>query len=85
MTRIAAVHGVLPAHRYQQREITDALAAMCPPGAGAQRRDRGVLDRLHATAGVRTRPLALPLERYGLLAASGRPTTCPNSSCCGGR
>jgi predicted naringenin-chalcone synthase len=51
---------VLPAHRYQQREITDALAAMCPPGAGARRRDRGVLDRLHATAGVRTRHLALP-------------------------
>ncbi|MFF7640416.1 3-oxoacyl-[acyl-carrier-protein] synthase III C-terminal domain-containing protein [Streptomyces canus] len=72
MTRIAAVHGVLPAHRYDQREITDALAAMRPPGAGAPERDRGVLDRLHATARVRTRHLTLPLERYGLLDGFGQ-------------
>src|SRR5690349_4943433 len=72
MTRIAAVHGVLPAHRYHQHEITDALAAMCPPGAGAPERDRGVLDRLHATACVRTRHLALPLERYASLDGFGQ-------------
>ncbi|WP_331446919.1 type III polyketide synthase [Streptomyces xanthochromogenes] len=60
MTRIAAVHGVLPPHRYQQSEITEAVAAMClPPGA-----DRSVLRRLHTSAAVTTRHLALPLERY---------------------
>ncbi|WSQ08831.1 type III polyketide synthase [Streptomyces sp. NBC_01231] len=72
MTRIAAVHGVLPAHRYHQREITDALAAMCLPGAGTPERDRGVLDRVHATARVRTRHLALPLERYAFLEGFGQ-------------
>ncbi len=47
MTQIAAVHGVLPPHRYQQAEITEAVAAMClPPGA-----DRAVLRRLHTSAG----------------------------------
>src|SRR5438270_7449564 len=72
MTHIAAVRGVLPAHRYRQREITDALAAMWLPGADAQNRDRGVLDRLHATACVRTRHLTLPLERYPLLDGFGQ-------------
>ncbi|MFF0157924.1 type III polyketide synthase [Streptomyces sp. NPDC005263] len=72
MTRIAAVDGVLPAHRYHQREITDAFAAMRRPGAGAPERDRGMLDRLHAAAGVRTRHLALPLERYAQLDGFGQ-------------
>ncbi len=68
MTRIAAVHGVVPPHRYEQRAITDAVAAVClPPGA-----DRGVLDRLHASAGVTTRHLALPLEQYAGLSGFGR-------------
>jgi alkylresorcinol/alkylpyrone synthase len=72
MTRIAAVHGVLPAHRYHQHEITDALAAMRLPASGAPERDRGLLDRLHATACVRTRHFALPLERYALLDGFGQ-------------
>ncbi|MEY9968091.1 alkylresorcinol/alkylpyrone synthase [Streptacidiphilus sp. MAP12-16] len=67
MTRIVAVHGVLPEHRYEQSEITEAFAAMClPPGS-----DRGVLERLHSTATVRTRHLALPLERYASLSGFG--------------
>ncbi|MDI5963043.1 type III polyketide synthase [Streptantibioticus silvisoli] len=67
MTRIAAVSGVLPPHRYAQSEITDALAAVClPPGA-----DRAVFDRLHACAGVRHRHLALELPRYGTLSGFG--------------
>ncbi|MEY9946704.1 type III polyketide synthase [Kitasatospora sp. GAS1066B] len=68
MTRIAAVHGVLPAHEYQQHEITDALATMglAPQG------NRAVLDRLHATSTVRTRRLALPLERYATLSGFGQ-------------
>ncbi len=67
MTRIAAVCGVLPPHRYPQQEITDALAALCLP-AGA---DRSVLDRLHASAAVRTRHLALELPRYAALSGFG--------------
>lgn len=67
MTRIVGIHGVLPPHRYEQHEITDAFAAMClPPGA-----ERGVLDRLHATAMVRSRHLALPLEDYPGLGGFG--------------
>ncbi|MFD8308442.1 type III polyketide synthase [Streptomyces sp. NPDC059690] len=72
MTRIAAVHGALPAHRYHQREITDALAVMHLAGATAPEQDRGVLNRLHARACVRTRHLTLPLERYALLDGFGQ-------------
>lgn len=67
MTRIAAVCGVLPPHRYEQHEITDALAAM---GASSGT-ERALLNRVHAAAGVRTRHLALPLERYGELSGFG--------------
>ena len=67
MTRIVAVHGVLPEHRYEQSDITEAFADMClPPGS-----DRGVLERLHATSTVRSRHLALPLERYAALGGFG--------------
>ncbi|WP_406288768.1 type III polyketide synthase [Embleya sp. NBC_00896] len=60
MTRIAAVRGALPPHRYRQAEITEALATMClPEGTG-----RALLDRMHASAGVETRHLALPLDHY---------------------
>jgi alkylresorcinol/alkylpyrone synthase len=67
MTRIAAVSGVLPPHRYAQAEITEAVAAMCLPD-GAR---RGVLDRLHANTQVGYRYLALPLDRYGGLDGFG--------------
>lgn len=67
MTRIAAVTGALPPHRYPQAEITDEFAAMClPEGA-----NRAVLDRVHANAGVRHRHLALPLDRYAKLEGFG--------------
>ncbi|MEU1423149.1 type III polyketide synthase [Kitasatospora sp. NPDC005751] len=68
MTTIAAVHGVLAPHRYEQGEITEALTAMC----AASDAQRGVLQRLHATAAVGTRHLALPLERYRELGGFGR-------------
>ncbi|ETK38088.1 type III polyketide synthase [Microbispora sp. ATCC PTA-5024] len=67
MTRIAAVHGVLPPNRYTQAEITDTVARVCLP-AGA---DRRVLDRLHASARVGHRNLVLPLEQYGKLDGFG--------------
>ncbi|MEW9531107.1 type III polyketide synthase [Microbispora sp. NPDC049125] len=67
MTRIAAVHGVLPPHRHPQNEITDVLAKVClPSGTG-----RGVLDRLHASARVEHRNLVLPLDQYGKLDGFG--------------
>ncbi|MEV3987533.1 3-oxoacyl-[acyl-carrier-protein] synthase III C-terminal domain-containing protein [Streptomyces sp. NPDC049837] len=67
MTRIAAVHGVLPPHRHPQRAITDMVARHCLP-AGA---DRRVLDRLHEGARVGARHTALPLDRYGELDGFG--------------
>lgn len=67
MTRIAAVHGVVPPHRHSQAEISDALARVClPPGA-----DRRLLDRLHAGARVEHRNLVLPLDQYGKLDGFG--------------
>jgi len=67
MTRIAAVTGALPPHRYPQAEITDEFAAIClPEGTG-----RAVLDRVHANAGVHHRHLALPLDRYAKLEGFG--------------
>jgi alkylresorcinol/alkylpyrone synthase len=67
MTRIAAVHGVLPPNRYPQAEITDRLAKVCLP-TGA---DRRLLDRLHASARVDHRNLVLPLDQYGKLDGFG--------------
>ncbi|MEV4944926.1 3-oxoacyl-[acyl-carrier-protein] synthase III C-terminal domain-containing protein [Streptomyces sp. NPDC053755] len=67
MTRIAAVHGVVPPHRHTQRDVTDMVARTClTPGA-----DRRVLDRLHRNARVHTRHMVLPLERYGALDGFG--------------
>ncbi|MFF5897839.1 type III polyketide synthase [Streptomyces argenteolus] len=60
MSRIVAVHGVLPPHRHSQREVTDMVARTCLP----QGSDRRVLDRIHGNAGVRSRNTVLPLEGY---------------------
>ncbi|MEU9923229.1 3-oxoacyl-[acyl-carrier-protein] synthase III C-terminal domain-containing protein [Streptomyces griseoluteus] len=67
MTRIAAVHGALAPHRCAQAEITDMVARACL-SEGA---DRRVLDRLHRNAGVRTRHMTLPLDRYETLDGFG--------------
>ncbi|MFE3453140.1 type III polyketide synthase [Nonomuraea sp. NPDC059194] len=67
MTWIAAVHGVLPPNRYPQRELTDLAArTFLPEGA-----DRRLLDRLHTSARVEQRHLALPLDQYGKLDGFG--------------
>ncbi|WP_330234795.1 type III polyketide synthase [Streptomyces sp. NBC_00566] len=67
MTRIAALHGALAPHRYAQSEITDMVARAClPEGA-----DRRLLDRLHRNAGVRSRHMTLPLDRYETLDGFG--------------
>lgn len=67
MSRIAAVHGVLAPHRYAQGEITDLVAEVCLPPGG----DRRLLDRLHRSARVDFRHLALPLESYPKLSGFG--------------
>ncbi|MFK4107634.1 type III polyketide synthase [Streptomyces sp. NPDC002176] len=67
MTRIAAVHGALAPYRFAQSEITDMVARAClPEGA-----DRELLDRLHQNAGVRSRHMTLPLDRYETLDGFG--------------
>ncbi|WP_042434044.1 type III polyketide synthase [Streptacidiphilus anmyonensis] len=67
MTRIVAVHGVLPAYRYPQGEITRMVGSACRLPRG----DRDVLERVHASSGVTARHLALPLDRYADLDGFG--------------
>jgi alkylresorcinol/alkylpyrone synthase len=65
---IAAVRTALPAHRYAQKELTEPIGDLCLlPGT-----DRAMLRRLHASAGVRTRHLARPIEQYAVLGDFGR-------------
>jgi alkylresorcinol/alkylpyrone synthase len=63
MTRVVAVHPVLPEHRYDQEEITRAFTegGLGPGG------NLALVQRLHTSARVQTRHLALPLHRYGEL------------------
>jgi alkylresorcinol/alkylpyrone synthase len=67
MTRILAVRGVLPGHRYEQAEITAAFAEV----VAAHGADGALLERFHRNAGVDSRHLALPLEEYARLADFG--------------
>jgi alkylresorcinol/alkylpyrone synthase len=60
VTTVAAVHGVLPPHQYPQSELTDLFVRLCLP-EGSQ---DALARRLHASAKVATRHLALPIERY---------------------
>ncbi|MER5736791.1 MULTISPECIES: 3-oxoacyl-[acyl-carrier-protein] synthase III C-terminal domain-containing protein [unclassified Streptomyces] len=67
-TTIAAVHTAVPPHRYAQEDLTEPIGDLClAPGA-----DRVLLRRLHVSTGVRTRHLALPIERYAGLGDFGR-------------
>jgi len=63
VTSIAAVAPALPGHRYAQAEITELFADLVVPSGER----RALLERLHASAGVRQRHLALPLDRYRAL------------------
>jgi alkylresorcinol/alkylpyrone synthase len=67
MTEIGAVRCALPAHRYQQAEITQHVAKL----SGVEPARRALLDRLHAHAGVDTRYTVLPLPEYGDLGGIG--------------
>ena len=68
MTRIAAVHPVLPPYVYPQHEITERFAAYClgdpDPTRPAQVAKHALVRRLHASASVSTRHLALPIDDY---------------------
>ncbi|MGN6425852.1 MAG: type III polyketide synthase [Leifsonia sp.] len=65
MSRIVAVAPVLPARSYSQGEITAALLAMITSDPSRQ----AVMRRIHASSGVETRSLVMPLERYSSLAS----------------
>jgi alkylresorcinol/alkylpyrone synthase len=58
MSRIVAARTALPEHVYRQEQITEVMSDVI---LGADPAD---LARLHSAAGVRTRHLALPLDRY---------------------
>ncbi|MEU8804540.1 3-oxoacyl-[acyl-carrier-protein] synthase III C-terminal domain-containing protein [Spirillospora sp. NPDC048819] len=58
--RVAAVQTALPEHRYDQDQITEAVAASTEV-------DRRLLGRFHAATRVTGRNLALPIEQYAEL------------------
>jgi len=68
MSRIAAVKGVLPRYRGTQEAITEMFADVVLDG-DPQR--RAVVERLHASSGVNTRYLALPMDSYRTLRGFG--------------
>ena len=61
--RIAGTCGVLPAHRYGQRQLTDIVRALLPD----MDIDTRVLERFFRQVGVKQRYLALPAEEYARL------------------
>ena len=63
MTQIVAVHPVLPIHSYPQQMITEVFADVCLSPSGKH----DLLRRLHGSAQVGYRHLALPLESYRTL------------------
>ena len=60
MTCLAAVHAVLPPHRYPQDKITEAFAE----DVLGEAMSHEVLRRVHTNTRVGSRYLALPLENY---------------------
>lgn len=63
MSRIVAAAPALPEHSYAQAEITEALLPMLTRDA----RHATMMQRLHASSGVETRHLVMPIEQYGAL------------------
>src|SRR3954452_14187929 len=60
---ILSARGVVPENCYPQSQITHAFVHQMLNG----KVDEAVVQRLHGNAGVETRHLVLPLERYGTL------------------
>lgn len=67
MSHLVGLASALPGAALPQERITETLA----PVLAADPARRAVLRRLHASAGVRTRHLALPLEAYADLGSFG--------------
>jgi alkylresorcinol/alkylpyrone synthase len=71
MSAVAGVRAVLPGHVHRQEDITAQLGDVVL-GRHAQRSEKvALLNRLHQAAGVRTRHLALPLDKYADLGGFG--------------
>jgi alkylresorcinol/alkylpyrone synthase len=82
MTQIVAVHSAFPAHRHPQADLTRTVASLAgidtadPPVEPGRRdsaggsKQRALLERLHANAGVDTRHTVFPLADYGALGAA---------------
>ena len=60
-----SVQAVVPVHKYSQAQLTTAFADLI---ASSGPYDHQLLERFHANTGVKSRHLALPLERYAQLA-----------------
>lgn len=60
MARIASIAPVLPEHTYAQSEITATIA----PLLSSDPRRLAMIERIHASTGIQTRHLALPLDEY---------------------
>src|SRR3954465_8000608 len=71
MSRIAGVRAVVPGNVHRQDEITDVLSQVVLGREGPESPRRELLRRLHTSSGVRTRHLALPLDRYADLGGFG--------------
>ncbi len=67
MPHVLSASPVLAPHRYEQAEITSVFRSV----VGLEPDREAVLTRLHAATGVRSRHLALPLERYPELSGFG--------------
>lgn len=67
MSRIVAVAPALPTHVYPQAQISAEIGGLLTRDPGR----RALLDRVHASSGIATRHLALPLEKYAGLSSFG--------------
>ena len=68
---ILSVRSALPGHRYSQEQLTEAFADVVARPGDEGRLDAAVLRRLHRNAGVRSRHVALELDRYAQLGDFG--------------
>ncbi|VTR78504.1 type III polyketide synthase [Cellulomonas hominis] len=65
MSRVVSVAPVLPEHAYRQSEITAEISGLVTRDP----RRRALLERVHASSGIDTRHLVLPLEKYAGLSS----------------